>query len=421
MKKILSLFLAAAVVLAFSACGENNKGGSSIPADSSSAAADTSSAIQTGDFTAPESYACILSISINPQFDLYLDADENVIKLHALNDDAKSFESQIDLSDNDLDDVVESIVKVAKNKGFIKGDEPTISLDLRDIKNPKVDDKDVLEDASDAVEDTARELKLSIKVKISITQYSSEPETSNPTSASTSSNKSADSSAPAQNKTSSNPKPSTSSSTQQDQQTHICIFSPASCEAPASCSCGKTSGKALGHMWQDATCKSPKTCQICKKTEGSVGEHSYKNGKCTVCGVANYLNPKTELDTSKEYVGNLKVDGDMLIGGALQFDSEAIVVVERYFNSVQTDPNQTPIVFGGKNYYSEGGGQNPHYFEITDTEIIVKGSFWGNGNQDDVTIKLMLQADRTLKVTYSKNTRFPVGAIFSANINDVLK
>lgn len=110
----------------------------------------------------------------------------------------------------------------------------------------------------------------------------------------------------------------------------------------------------------------------------------------------------------------------MLVGAALQFDGEACAVVDRGFTSVQTDPNQMPIVFEGKNYYSEGGGMVPNYYELTDTEILVKGSFEGE-DADTVTIKLVLQGNGMLKVTYSTNPQFPVGIVLSTNINDVLR
>jgi len=173
------------------------------------------------------------------------------------------------------------------------------------------------------------------------------------------------------------------------------------------------------HSYSKATCQAPATCS-CGATTGGKGNHNYSNGVCTVCGAKNYLNPTSNLKTNTEYIGNLHVSGDMLIGGALQFESDACVVTERYFNSVQTDPNQSPIIFKGTKYYSEGGGQEPHYYELTDSEVIVKGSFWG-GSADAVTIKLVLQGNGLLKVTQSNNSLFPAGALFSTNINDVLK
>ncbi|MBQ8911096.1 MAG: leucine-rich repeat domain-containing protein, partial [Clostridia bacterium] len=59
---------------------------------------------------------------------------------------------------------------------------------------------------------------------------------------------------------------------------------------------------AKGHTWQDATCETPKTCSVCKKTEGDLGEHNWSDGQCSVCG---------EIKTSEglKYV----LDGDSYI------------------------------------------------------------------------------------------------------------
>ncbi len=48
--------------------------------------------------------------------------------------------------------------------------------------------------------------------------------------------------------------------------------------------CGGTTSAevpALGHDWENATCKKPKTCFVCKATEGESGECSYKKATCT--------------------------------------------------------------------------------------------------------------------------------------------
>ena len=41
-----------------------------------------------------------------------------------------------------------------------------------------------------------------------------------------------------------------------------------------------------GHNWIDATCTSPKTCSVCKKTEGKALGHNFKDGRnCSRCNV----------------------------------------------------------------------------------------------------------------------------------------
>jgi len=53
--------------------------------------------------------------------------------------------------------------------------------------------------------------------------------------------------------------------------------------------CGDTYTNAVpvtGHTWQAATCLAPKTCSVCKTTEGSTVDHADNNGDeaCDVCG-----------------------------------------------------------------------------------------------------------------------------------------
>lgn len=69
--------------------------------------------------------------------------------------------------------------------------------------------------------------------------------------------------------------------------THDFTYSPATCTEPAKCSCGATSGNALGHQWISATCQAPKTCNRCKITEGKADPTAHvdtdNNGRCDLC------------------------------------------------------------------------------------------------------------------------------------------
>ncbi|MBQ2940264.1 MAG: hypothetical protein IJE00_07850 [Clostridia bacterium] len=127
-------------------------------------------------------------------------------------------------------------------------------------------------------------------------------------------------------------------------------------------------------------------------------------------------NPKTDLEFDLEYIGNFIDQGSMLDASALQFESVeggVCVVTARMFEAERSDPNQVPFEYYGKQWYSVGGGLDPHYYELTATEIIVKGSLWGD-NPDAVNIRLVLQADGTLKVTEVCSDlmeRFPVGTV----------
>ena len=68
-------------------------------------------------------------------------------------------------------------------------------------------------------------------------------------------------------------------------------WNDATCTAPKTCSvCGATEGDKLGHTWNEATCTAPKTCSVCGATEGDKLEHTWNEATCaapktcSVCG-----------------------------------------------------------------------------------------------------------------------------------------
>ena len=53
------------------------------------------------------------------------------------------------------------------------------------------------------------------------------------------------------------------------------------------CECGETETEEIAmiaHAWVDATCTAPKTCSVCKATEGTPLQHKYSNNECEYCG-----------------------------------------------------------------------------------------------------------------------------------------
>jgi len=56
----------------------------------------------------------------------------------------------------------------------------------------------------------------------------------------------------------------------------------ATCKNPKICSlCYKTEGTILEHTWEEATCQTPKTCSFCYTTDGDPLEHTWINATCT--------------------------------------------------------------------------------------------------------------------------------------------
>lgn len=120
------------------------------------------------------------------------------------------------------------------------------------------------------------------------------------------------------------------------------------------------------------------------------------------------LNPHNLLRENIEYIGNYHESDDGMCAATLQFDGEVCVITERFFTLIKPDDNAPPFIFNGKEYYSQGGGQTPYYYTLTDSHIIVTYSVWGDPS-DETTLTLTFIADDTLKVVASSNALFPVG------------
>lgn len=79
----------------------------------------------------------------------------------------------------------------------------------------------------------------------------------------------------------------------------------ATCEKPDTCkNCGKTRGSALGHDWEEATCEEAKTCKNCGKKEGKAWGHTYNSTEILICKRCRELNPEGETIISKLSVVN---------------------------------------------------------------------------------------------------------------------
>lgn len=62
---------------------------------------------------------------------------------------------------------------------------------------------------------------------------------------------------------------------------HTHVFEDATCTDPKTCEeCGATEGEKLGHTWLDATCADPKMCKTCEKTKGEALGHTWNDATC---------------------------------------------------------------------------------------------------------------------------------------------
>lgn len=230
MKKVLSLALVFALVLVFASCGKGDT--SSLESESTNS---------SEGFAKPDKYATVLLVTINPQFRLYLDENEIVLAVEAVNQDAESLKYDISFENESFETVIENIVTLAQNNGFIKED-ATVSIEISESNATDTAKADILAKAEKTVNDTADELKIKITVSVgenvNLETDSSEADPdSNPVS-----------SMPASSQSSSKANQSSSIS----EHTHS--FSEATCTEPKKCSCGAKEGSALGHDYKDGVC-----------------------------------------------------------------------------------------------------------------------------------------------------------------------
>ena len=105
--------------------------------------------------------------------------------------------------------------------------------------------------------------------------------------------------------------------------THEHVWNEATCESPKTCECGATDGEPLPHSWNEATCQAPKTCSVCGKTEGSALKHTWEQADCEnpqtckVCGettgtAEGHFWIEATCDTAKYCLICNKVEGEAL-------------------------------------------------------------------------------------------------------------
>ncbi len=367
MKKALSVFMVIVLAFVLVACGDANDTSSDIDTN-------IPAQVENSDFAKPENYASVITVTINPQFRLYLDAFGVVLAVEPVNDDAKSIADKLTANEGSIENVIESIVIATKDGGFVK-DGAEVKVDMTEIKDTTINTEEVLNKAKATAENTFNELKIIVEVKVS----AEEPETNVNSEVTSSIEDSSHTSTPAPD----------------NEASHKHSFSGATCTRAAACSCGATSGKALGH--------------------------NYKNGVCSRCSAKdpNFAVSYTSI-TQKNGDWIFKyVVGTTLYSGSFKLNGDDINVGVGYGDLLSTLPEEFQEeakpdceIFEGEYYYvgrGDGDGlksvaENGNTVTVTDL----------SGNQ----LVLTRTAENTLKVKTSASSfavlqKIPVGTVLT--------
>lgn len=154
MKKYLSILLALILMLSFVACN-NSQGEGETPTP------------DTAGFQKPQNYVTVIKVTINPEFNLYLDASGNVLAVEPCNDDAKKVVEKIETQTGSIETVMENIVTATNEDGYIK-ENATIDIKVTEIKDTTVDAQVILDKAKTSTDNGIKKFENAVVVNINV-------------------------------------------------------------------------------------------------------------------------------------------------------------------------------------------------------------------------------------------------------------
>ncbi len=377
MKKILSVFLAAVLLLSLLGC---NAAPEQKPTDG---------------FVAPEDYVAVMVVTINPQFRLYLDAYGVVLAAEPMNDDAKAMEEKLEVVNKPVETAVKDLVTKAKDQGYVK-ENATVSLKLTETKVENVNTEALLNNASNAVKEVSSVLDVTLDVQTEDVSTPEQP-TDAPTEAPTEEPTEAPTEAPTE-----------------------CPhnYADATCTAAKTCTvCGATEGKAKGHSYKDATCTAAKTCKTCGATDGKAKGHDYKEGVCSRCKAKDpdfSYTPVAEMpgDWCGQFaVAEIFFSADMYLN---KDDTSCSAGISMQVSEIPEDAQEGEYFeFDGKIFHAIAAGDGDDLGEVTEKDNIVTVL-------DCEGQKLILErtGEKTLKVKSCEDNfaifgKIPTGIVFT--------
>lgn len=196
---------------------------------------------QATEFEKPDDYATVVTVSINPVFNLYLNEQNEVLAIEPVNNDAKSIIDEIKCEDKNINAVVKEIVKCTDENGFLKKD---ATVDI------KVTETTISEEAQSELvavieDEMTKEFKqVNVKVSVALKDKKQEAEKE----------EKKDSNSAAEDNKQVAQKEEKKDSDSNKTTTHTHQYSNATCTKPQTCSCGATKSSALGHNYVEGEC-----------------------------------------------------------------------------------------------------------------------------------------------------------------------
>lgn len=367
MKKIISMMLVLVFVFTLSACGKKD----------TSSDTDTSTPTQSETFVAPENYTSVLLITINPQFKLYLDENNNVLAVEPVNNDAKTFSADIDFENKSLEIVIGTIVEKANEKGFVK-ENATVNFEIIEQKSETVNKDDILQKAVSAAEQKAAELKITISAESTNDTEKTE---------STAGNNSSNTSKPANNTSKPNEsgKPATSTntpSTNKPATSKPSATTPPSTNTSTECKHDiKYTFDNIANTWSHSG-----QCTLCKQSFNNnvACEDKNKDNKCDTCSA------KMDFGTAYQNIGFI-INWVGLNYSDTRYDENPVLTAETVFMETK---NQTNEINTGGNYF-----EDIYYYSAPEFERVAKSLF----NIDDTMIAKMRKLQQKRVISYDED------------------
>lgn len=112
-------------------------------------------------------YAAILRVKINPEMNLFLDAENQVLAVEYLNDDAKEAFSKLSMKGITLEEAMKQIIATSVEKGYLT-DGKTISVDVVESDEKQIAVQELTDKIQASVQQGLSEQQIGAKLELSV-------------------------------------------------------------------------------------------------------------------------------------------------------------------------------------------------------------------------------------------------------------